>query len=212
MDDRRFDDLTRRLAHGVSRRAAMKGGVAALLGAFGLRGHAAAQVSQAHAATLLRREPGGCKPGCVCCVYANGNSRCRPPGTCAPGQEVPPTTPPPRPPRRRRRPQPRRRPPRRPPRPGRLSRAGPWTAAIRPRTASPEPITIRSYSSMMVGSCRWRHAARPVAKERSRIPSSSCTPARAIRLLCAHPLHRTTTAAVAPMHTSKPSCRRAPTP
>lgn len=43
MDDRRFDELTRRLAQGVSRRAAVKVGVAALLAGFGLRGHTAAQ-------------------------------------------------------------------------------------------------------------------------------------------------------------------------
>jgi len=96
MDDRRFDDLTRRLAHSVSRRTAMKGGVAAVLGAFGLRGRAAAQVTQAQCGNVTcKNNPGKCNPGCVCCVYGNGNSRCRPPGTCAPGQEVSPSTTPP---------------------------------------------------------------------------------------------------------------------
>ena len=40
---------------------------------------------------LRMHNPGGCNPGCVCCVYPNGNSRCRPPGTCSPGREEVPS-------------------------------------------------------------------------------------------------------------------------
>jgi hypothetical protein len=47
MDGNRFDDLSRKLAVGVSRRGAIKGIAAGLLGAVGLRKAADAQVSQA---------------------------------------------------------------------------------------------------------------------------------------------------------------------
>ncbi len=83
MDGNRFDDLSRKLATGMSRRGALKGIAAGLLGALGLRGSAAAQVSQAFCGNVVcAANPGVCKPGCVCCVYRNGNSRCRPPQDC----------------------------------------------------------------------------------------------------------------------------------
>ena len=47
MDGKRFDDLSRKLATGVSRRGALKGIAAGLLGALGLRAAADAQVTQA---------------------------------------------------------------------------------------------------------------------------------------------------------------------
>lgn len=60
----------------------------ALLGVDG----AGAQVTQAQCGNRqCANDPGVCADGCVCCVYANGNSRCRPPGTCAPGTAVCPT-------------------------------------------------------------------------------------------------------------------------
>jgi hypothetical protein len=44
-----------------------------------------AAVTQTYCGNVVcRTNPGQCKPGCVCCVYANGNSRCRPPGACLP--------------------------------------------------------------------------------------------------------------------------------
>lgn len=92
MDGNRFDDLTRRLAAGASRRSVITGAAAALLGALGVR-EAASQATQASCGNMTcRSNPGVCRPGCVCCVYANGNSRCRPPGTCGGGTEVVPTT------------------------------------------------------------------------------------------------------------------------
>src|SRR5215203_6862443 len=95
MDEDRFDDLSRRLATGVSRRGAIKGIAAGLLGALWLRATAEAQISQVACGNQsCASAPGCCNPGCVCCVYTNPftgtviNSRCRPPGTCSPGIEV----------------------------------------------------------------------------------------------------------------------------
>ena len=82
MEDRHFDNLTRTLARGLSRRSAVKVAAAGLLGALGQRAGAGAQVTQAQCGNqLCASSPGGCKPGCVCCGYPNGDSRCRPPGT-----------------------------------------------------------------------------------------------------------------------------------
>jgi hypothetical protein len=89
LDSNRFDDLSRRMAAGVSRRATLKGAAAALLGAVGLRQAATAQVSQSHCRNeRCGNDPGVCNAGCVCCVFPNGNSRCRPPGACNPGTEA----------------------------------------------------------------------------------------------------------------------------
>jgi hypothetical protein len=88
MDGSRFDEIARNLARGTTRRGLVAGlvGIAAGIGA-GRRG--AAQVSQAQCGNMFCKDnPGVCKPGCVCCVYPNGNSRCRPPGTCSPGWET----------------------------------------------------------------------------------------------------------------------------
>ncbi len=103
MDDQRFDDLTRTLARVLSRRSALKVAAAGLLAAIGQRAGADAQVTQVYCGNqFCASSPGGCKPGCVCCIYTNSvgqvtNSRCRPPGLCAPGTEaggsVPTTTP-----------------------------------------------------------------------------------------------------------------------
>ncbi len=88
MDGDRFDDLSRKLATAVSRRHAVKGAVAGLLGAIGLRKAADAQVTQAACGNVVcynwrtQTVDVACNPGCVCCIYANGNSRCTPPGLC----------------------------------------------------------------------------------------------------------------------------------
>ncbi len=93
VDPRWFDDLTRLLAAPRSRRGFL-GSLAAL--AAGLLGGRAAdaQVTQAQCGNVVcAANPGICKPGCVCCVYPNGNSRCRPPQECtAPGTVATTTT------------------------------------------------------------------------------------------------------------------------
>lgn len=88
MDDRRFDSLARSLAAPQTRRALI--GALAAFGAGVLGSRAAvAQVTQVQCGNkICASNPGVCNPGCVCCVYPNGNSRCRPPGTCAPGTAV----------------------------------------------------------------------------------------------------------------------------
>ncbi len=87
MDPRRFDTLARSLAGPKTRRGFL-GGLAAL-GAGLLSGRVTtAQVTQMQCGNqVCASNPGGCAPGCVCCVYSNGNSRCRPPGTCSGGTE-----------------------------------------------------------------------------------------------------------------------------
>ena len=90
MDDRRFDDLSRTLATGVSRRKALMGFAASLMGALGYRGTAARAAQAQCGNTSCRNNPGKCAPGCVCCVYGNGNSRCHPPGTCTGTVTCPP--------------------------------------------------------------------------------------------------------------------------
>ncbi len=96
MDPRRFDTLARSLAVPKTRRGFL-GGLAALgaglLGA-GAAVRADAQVTQAQCGNVVcASNPGICKPGCVCCVYPNGNSRCRPPQDCtAPGTVATTTT------------------------------------------------------------------------------------------------------------------------
>ena len=89
MDSRRFDELTRTLATGVSRRRLLRAVATAAAGALGARSvpGIAAQVTQVQCGNkMCRHNPGVCTNGCVCCDYPNGNSRCRPPGTCAPGE------------------------------------------------------------------------------------------------------------------------------
>jgi uncharacterized protein YndB with AHSA1/START domain len=81
------------LASGASRRRVLKGiagGLAAgFAAAVGRREEAEAQVSQARCGNqICASNPGGCNDGCVCCVYGNGNSRCRPPGECGSGTET----------------------------------------------------------------------------------------------------------------------------
>ena len=94
MEDRHFDNLTRTLARGLSRRSAVKVAAAGLLGALGQRAGAGAQVTQAQCGNqLCASSPGSCKPGCVCCVYPNGVSRCRPPQECTAPGSVATTTP-----------------------------------------------------------------------------------------------------------------------
>src|SRR5215203_898452 len=102
LDEDRFDDLSRRLARGLSRRQALAGLTAGVAAALGLRAtrDAGAQVTQVYCGNpACASNPGGCKPGCVCYVYTDAvgqvtNSRCRPPGTCSPGTQAggPPTT------------------------------------------------------------------------------------------------------------------------
>ena len=94
MDGNRFDEISRSLASGTTRRGLLAGLAAGILGAIGLRGKNA-QVSQAHCGNVsCKNNPGKCNPGCVCCVSGNGNSRCRPAGNCSGGSE---TCPPDRP-------------------------------------------------------------------------------------------------------------------
>ena len=98
MDPRRFDSLARSFATPRTRRGFL--GALASLGAGLLGGRAAAaQVTQASCGNVVCYNRGtrtvdvACAAGCVCCVYANGNSRCRPPGGCTGGVIVsPPTT------------------------------------------------------------------------------------------------------------------------
>ena len=92
MDGDRFDNLTRTLAAGrsgaTSRRtflAGLAGSALATAGVLPTR-RAAALVSQAQCSNkACKNNPAVCTNGCVCCVYGNGNSRCRPPGQCSPG-------------------------------------------------------------------------------------------------------------------------------
>jgi hypothetical protein len=94
VDSRSFDALTKSLAMAKTRRGFL--GTLAALGAGLLGARAAdAQVTQAQCGNrVCAANPGVCTNGCVCCVYPNGNSRCRPPQDCtAPGTVVsPPTT------------------------------------------------------------------------------------------------------------------------
>lgn len=88
MDNRRFDELVRSVASGLARRSALKAAVAGVFVALGQREVSAGQVTQAHCGNVTcKSNLGTCKAGCVCCVYPNGNSRCRPPGNCASGGE-----------------------------------------------------------------------------------------------------------------------------
>ena len=86
MDPTRFDALARNLAAPTTRRGLI-GTIAALGGGLMVARAGAAQVSQAQCGNVVcASNPGKCSPGCVCCVYPNGNSRCRPPGTCSPSE------------------------------------------------------------------------------------------------------------------------------
>ena len=96
MDQGRFDSLTRSLASAKSRRGFL-GSLAALgAGLLGVRA-ADAQVTQAQCGNVVcydrrtQTQTVACAPGCVCCVYGNGNSRCQPAGSCG-GTVVSPTT------------------------------------------------------------------------------------------------------------------------
>ena len=96
MDPGRFDALTRSLAAPTTRRGLL-GSLAALgAGLLGARAAEAQQVTQAQCGNVVCNGNGcACTAGCVCCVYGNGNSRCRPPGACGSGTQVacpPPTT------------------------------------------------------------------------------------------------------------------------
>jgi hypothetical protein len=88
VDSPSFDSLARSLAARKSRRGVL-GSLAALgAGLLGVRG-SDAQGTQAQCGNkICASNPGVCSDGCVCCVYPNGNSRCRPPGTCSPGTAV----------------------------------------------------------------------------------------------------------------------------
>ncbi len=94
MDPQSFDSLVRSLAAPKSRRGLL--GTLAALGAGLLGAHAtdAQQVTQAQCGNVIcGSNPGVCNPGCVCCTYSNGNSRCLPPTKCtAPGTVATTTT------------------------------------------------------------------------------------------------------------------------
>jgi hypothetical protein len=87
VDSRRFDSLARSVA-GPRTRRGLLGSLAAL--AAGLTAHRAvdAQVTQAQCGNVVcynratQAVDVACRPGCVCCVFGNGNSRCMPPGNC----------------------------------------------------------------------------------------------------------------------------------
>jgi hypothetical protein len=83
MDQTRFDALARSLAASRTRRGLL-GSIASL--GMGLLGTlaAGAQITQAQCGNkVCASNPAVCTNGCVCCVYPNGNSRCRPPQDCA---------------------------------------------------------------------------------------------------------------------------------
>lgn len=86
MSEKRFDTLTRRVA-GKRLLAVVAALVVGLMG----RQAADAEVSQAYCGNrICASDPAVCRPGCVCCVYPNGNSRCRPPSQCVdPGVVAP---------------------------------------------------------------------------------------------------------------------------
>jgi hypothetical protein len=92
MDGNRFDSLTRTLASNRTRRGFLGSLVAIGAGLVGARG-ADAQGTQAQCGNVIcRSDPGVCPPGCVCCGYSNGNSRCRPASQCTGSGTVIPTT------------------------------------------------------------------------------------------------------------------------
>ncbi|HET8522980.1 MAG TPA: hypothetical protein VFL82_07090, partial [Thermomicrobiales bacterium] len=85
MDGQRFDELTRQLARGVSRRRVLKGLAGGAAGALAaLRGRApVGAVRQASCGNVVcTGQPEVCNDGCVCCVFSNGNSRCMPDNQC----------------------------------------------------------------------------------------------------------------------------------
>ena len=87
MDGSRFDLLTRSLAASRSRRGLLGGLVALAAGGAGAR----AAGAQAQCGNVsCRNNPGKCNPGCVCCVWGNGNSRCMAPGSCTGTPTCPP--------------------------------------------------------------------------------------------------------------------------
>ena len=69
-------------------RRGILGAMAALAAGLSGRRAADAQVTQASCGNVVCYNRGTqtvnvtCKPGCVCCVFGNGNSRCMPPGSC----------------------------------------------------------------------------------------------------------------------------------
>ncbi len=81
MDGNRFDNLTRTLASGTSRRTTLKGLVAGVAMALGLRHEADAAQAQC-GNVVCAADPSVCNEGCVCCVFRNGNSRCMSPEQC----------------------------------------------------------------------------------------------------------------------------------
>ena len=94
MDPQRFDSLARTLAAPKTRRGLL-GAAAALVAGLTGRRAVGAQVTQAQCGNkVCAANPAVCTNGCVCCVYGNGNSRCRPPGDCT-GTIAGPTTAPP---------------------------------------------------------------------------------------------------------------------
>lgn len=93
MDSRSFDRFARSVASPKSRRGFL-GGIAALGASYLGARHTSAQATQVDCGNqTCAKNPYGCNPDCVCCIYTNPitgkviNSRCRPPGTCAPGYE-----------------------------------------------------------------------------------------------------------------------------
>jgi len=96
VDPRRFDSLARSLAAPKSRRGFL-GTLAAIAAGLGARRAADAQVTQAQCGNVLCYDRTtntvnvACAPGCVCCVWSNGNNRCVPAGTCT-GTVTSPTT------------------------------------------------------------------------------------------------------------------------
>ncbi|HET8523322.1 MAG TPA: hypothetical protein VFL82_08820 [Thermomicrobiales bacterium] len=87
MDGHRFDEFTKGIATGASRRRVIKGlagGVVAAVAALkGRAGVDAQPVTQAYCGNMTcAADPSVCRDGCACCVFGNGNSRCMPPNDC----------------------------------------------------------------------------------------------------------------------------------
>jgi hypothetical protein len=82
LDGQQFDDLTRKLAGGLSRRSALKGLVAGAAVAIGWRRSTAAVTQAQCGNTVCIADPTVCPEGCGCCAFGNGNSRCMPPDLC----------------------------------------------------------------------------------------------------------------------------------
>ncbi|HET8521909.1 MAG TPA: hypothetical protein VFL82_01675 [Thermomicrobiales bacterium] len=79
MDGHRFDEWTKTLATGASRRKVLGGLVGGFVAALGLRGTEARVVCPN---AMCAEDPGVCGDSCGCCLFGNGNNRCLDPRRC----------------------------------------------------------------------------------------------------------------------------------